>query len=727
MKPDNCSPRFPIFLTLFAAALMALQPAHPIAALATAQRLSPAGQLTELVIDNNRPSCSLGTVMENPVPPGFGWVNRLQPPTYPATLRSITIAFNRSGNLVNPDLLFRIVIYLDPENDGPANGQLPAASFIGRVRGLDPFLKFNLISPLRITEGSFVVGAIDIFGNARFPSLFDNGGTANPPGSQSFFSLDGGESWRVLRDNLGSGQCVPGSFLIRATVENDPADALAVTATISDPQAIEPWGVATTESGPDVIVANYVSDNLTIINKTNNTFTNLAIGDGTGGAADGPFGVVLRPDGARAYVTLFGSNTIPSREFPIDYATVGAGRVAVLTKQAGSGFVASAQINVSKGPGFPAILPDGSKLYVPCGGANLVDVINTTTNERTRSIPVGVEPVGCALSLDGAKLYVCNYGDSTLSVIDTKTDQVIKTITNLAPAAVGVTPQSHPERLAAPWTAIVSPVNANLYVTMRDPNALVHEPAPSAAVDHLLEIDTCNDTIIRTISDQASSGTPAGSAGASGIPAPMGALVRDAATGTTLGAGGGGGGPFALAACSTGLGIAFTNDGRGIMGVLDARIDQIVSDPPPASRPKLRGLACTPTGSGQLAYIALGQPDNAIQVVRIPNLPENLPNVPVITGVEIGDPLRILGNGFSNLDAQDFNNVSRVEVFAPGSLTCLTFTKAPKVKRRGQLIVQKGRLSDGRTFQEAVPVGTSALIRVVHRDQSMRVIRITRN
>jgi YVTN family beta-propeller protein len=665
-----------------------------------AQVVEPAGQLIELSIDDGVARCALGPPASSPVTPGFGWVNKLKPSSYPVTLRSITIGFNRAGQLVNPDLTFRIVVMLDPENDGPSAGQPPFASFNGRVRGGDTFMTFNLVSPVRISAGSLVIGAIDVTGVADFPALFDAAGKSNPTGSESYFTLDAGATWRTVREGLVQpGICAPGSFLIRATVETDPAETMEIKTTIHDSAAVEPWGVAINNAATEAVVANYASDNVTIIRTSDNSTRNLALGDGPSGNPDGPLGVVFRPDGNRAYVTLFGSNTVPTREIPVNYSAVGPGRVSVLVKQGDGTFAQTTQISVGKGPRFPAILADGSKLYVPCGGANTIDVIATATNERLRSIPVGIDPSSCALSIDGGKLYVTNFGDGSISVIDTRTDQVIKTITDLW--SQEIVPQTHPERLAAPWRATVSPLNGNLYVAMRDPNALVHPPA--TAYDFILEIDACRDEPVRAISDEAARGTPAGS--------------QD-----------GGGGPFGIAASPTGPALVFTNDGLGIIAALDARIDQAISSPHIAAAmvPSIlpyaantRDVACARIGGKTTAIIAVGAPDNSVLVVTLPDLTENIDSVPVIDSVSVGSSLKISGRGMKFID--------RIEVIAPGSPACLGFNKPAKFKKDGRKVVQKGNLTDGREIAEAIPVGATGFIRAINLDGSLRLFRLTRS
>lgn len=697
----------------------------------TAQTLIPGGTLLELAIDDGVAECALGpAVALRGRPGGFGWVNKLTPPGYPATLRAVTIGFERllveTG--VKPDSLYRIVVYLDPEGDGPSDQQQPDAAFTGRVRGNDPIMTFNLTTPLTITKGSFVVGAMDEFGIARFPALFDSPGKSTPPGSESFFTQTGGARWGKLSDGLPTDTpCTTGSWMIRATVELGVVDPLAVLK-IKDPAAVEPWGVGSL--GTDIVVTNLVSDNVTIINTADNSFRTLQIVDPrvcfTCGPPFGPFGVAAVPARNKVYVTLSGTTTIPSKEFPVDYSMVLPGRIAVLSSQPG-GLHQTGFIDVGLGPKFPAAA--AGKLYVPCGGVNRVDVIDTATDTKIREIPVGIDPSSCAASLDEAKIYVTNFGDGTISVIDTKTDKKIKDIAAPPiqfPISIGPTPPTLPRPALAqnPWNGAVSPTNGNLYVTYW--STTTGDVVPNGA---LVEFDTCKDEFVRAIIDGTTFGTPSGSAGASGIPAPTAPLTRDIAAGKTLQAGGGGGGPFGISATTPNAldvqpaTMVFTNDGLGLSAILDARIDQVVSAPPiaVASCPKPRGVACvtvnvtqpgSPPAPAHFAFVACGQPENAVLVFRVPQLPENIAGIPVIQSFDIGDVFRVFGTGFAKFDTRF--DVQR-------GATCLSFKKPTKTKQGAKVIVQKGPLSDDSRLTDSI--NQAAIIRLIHPDGTVRVVR----
>jgi YVTN family beta-propeller protein len=115
-----------------------------------------------------------------------------------------------------------------------------------------------------------------------------------------------------------------------------------------------------------------------------------------------------------------------------------------------------------------AIAPDKSRIYVSCGGAEIVAVIDVpklmrfihahphsrpasfardldaSANYVVARIPVGRDPRGVTLSRDGSKLFVANRLDDTISVIDTHTDLVASTIKLDGPKIV--TPIRHGEQ-----------------------------------------------------------------------------------------------------------------------------------------------------------------------------------------------------------------------------------------------------------------------------------------
>jgi YVTN family beta-propeller protein len=66
--------------------------------------------------------------------------------------------------------------------------------------------------------------------------------------------------------------------------------------------------------------------------------------------------------------------------------------------------------------------------YITNDGSNSVSVIATATNTVVAKIPVGLNPVGAAVTTDGSTVYVTNELGNTVSVIDAATNTVIATI-----------------------------------------------------------------------------------------------------------------------------------------------------------------------------------------------------------------------------------------------------------------------------------------------------------
>jgi YVTN family beta-propeller protein len=103
-----------------------------------------------------------------------------------------------------------------------------------------------------------------------------------------------------------------------------------------------------------------------------------------------------------------------------------------------------------------AIAPDKSRIYITCGGSEIVTVVDVakllrfihahpapfaldlsaSANYVVARIPVGLNPRGLTLTKDGRRLIVANRLDDTLSVIDTHTNRVASTIKMAGPKRV---------------------------------------------------------------------------------------------------------------------------------------------------------------------------------------------------------------------------------------------------------------------------------------------------
>ena len=139
--------------------------------------------------------------------------------------------------------------------------------------------------------------------------------------------------------------------------------------------------LALSADGSLLAVVNPDNDSVSFFNVASDANTKLS--EFT--VSDEPNGVVLLPNGSRAYV----ANTISGTVSVLSLSSAG---VATLIKT----------ITVGTEPYGLALTPNGSKLYVTNTRSNTVSVISTATNTVTKTIGnVGFEPRGLAISNDG--------------------------------------------------------------------------------------------------------------------------------------------------------------------------------------------------------------------------------------------------------------------------------------------------------------------------------------
>ncbi|WP_143822099.1 beta-propeller fold lactonase family protein [Mucilaginibacter pedocola] len=85
-------------------------------------------------------------------------------------------------------------------------------------------------------------------------------------------------------------------------------------------------------------------------------------------------------------------------------------------------------IPVGRNPNGVAISRDGSRVYASNYSSNSISVISALSNTVTATIPVPDAPLAMVVSADAATLYVANNGTNTVSVINTATLQITGTI-----------------------------------------------------------------------------------------------------------------------------------------------------------------------------------------------------------------------------------------------------------------------------------------------------------
>jgi YVTN family beta-propeller protein len=292
--------------------------------------------------------------------------------------------------------------------------------------------------------------------------------------------------------------------------------ALEVTATW--PVGAEPSSVVEDRAGKHLFVANRISNDIAVLDAETGAEEKRLLG------GRGVSYLTLSPDGARIYathiypnqsphMTELGNRNIPESEITVidasravvvdrmplhavagvfHLAFSGDGRLGAVAEYHPKNLVPLAHLEhggafaytltlfgadvgakpvevpldemerYAAQPFGVAITPDKSRLYVTCGGSEMVTVIDVprllrfiharprpesgsyaqdlsaSANYVIARIAVGHNPRGVTLSRDGRKLYVANRLEDTISVIDTRTNRVASTIALAGPRTTNV-------------------------------------------------------------------------------------------------------------------------------------------------------------------------------------------------------------------------------------------------------------------------------------------------
>jgi YVTN family beta-propeller protein len=288
-------------------------------------------------------------------------------------------------------------------------------------------------------------------------------------------------------------------------------DTRTLTVTATWPVGAEPSSVVEDRAGKRLFVANRISNDVAVLDAhTGEEEKRLAAGRGASYLA-------LSPDGSRLYVTHVYPNpprvrteldnrTAPESEITVidtaravvvdrmplhriagvfHLAFTSDGRLGVVAEYHPKNLVPIAHLehggyfdftltvfgaDVGKPVEIPldeleryasrpfgvAITPDKTRIYVSCGGSEMVTVIDVprllryarthpgsnvqdlsaSANYVVARISVGHDPRGLTMSRDGRRLFVANRLDDTISVIDTRTNRVASTIKLAGPMRV---------------------------------------------------------------------------------------------------------------------------------------------------------------------------------------------------------------------------------------------------------------------------------------------------
>ncbi|MDT5018163.1 MAG: large repetitive protein, partial [Mycobacterium sp.] len=117
-------------------------------------------------------------------------------------------------------------------------------------------------------------------------------------------------------------------------------------------------------------------------------------------------------------------------------------------------------VNLGHSPTGIVLSPDGSKAYIGNFDGMSVSVVDTASLTEITSIPVGLGPRAIAISPDGTLVYALNQDDDNVSIIDTASNTVIKTIdVGDIPMDAAVTPDGQNVYVIGGGTGSVSVIN----------------------------------------------------------------------------------------------------------------------------------------------------------------------------------------------------------------------------------------------------------------------------
>ena len=198
----------------------------------------------------------------------------------------------------------------------------------------------------------------------------------NADGSRAYVTNQDAKSLSVIDTSTGA-------VLSTITLPSAP------TAVVVSPVASQNRAYVAMTSGVAVIdtAANKVVD----LNTTTTTLDVIKVGSS-------PSALAINPAGTRLYVSNGGSNTVSV----VDLTTN-----KEITK-----------VTVGLQPSGLAVSPDGTRLYALNKFGDKLTVINTANNQVLGSTEVGNSPRYVVVSPNGQQIYVTNYGSGTVTVLN---------------------------------------------------------------------------------------------------------------------------------------------------------------------------------------------------------------------------------------------------------------------------------------------------------------------
>lgn len=222
------------------------------------------------------------------------------------------------------------------------------------------------------------------------------------------FSPDGRTAWVSNYSMYGSGfgpegtdKCSPSdgtdnSYLYRIDTESLEIEAVVEVGAV-------PKYVATTPDGSKVLVSNWCTWDLSVIDtSTNEEITRTTLGGRY------PRGIAVSADSSTAYVALMGSDSIVA----VDLTSYD---VRPFTSTGG-------------GPRHIVVSPDDQYLYVSNNRSGTVSKVDRVSGRVRATATTGSQPRSLAISSDGEAIYVVNYASDTMTKLRTSDMGVMETV-----------------------------------------------------------------------------------------------------------------------------------------------------------------------------------------------------------------------------------------------------------------------------------------------------------
>jgi YVTN family beta-propeller protein len=176
----------------------------------------------------------------------------------------------------------------------------------------------------------------------------------------------------------------------------------------------DPRAICVNPSTNKIYVANYNSDNVTVIDGATDSTTTVVAGDA-------PFAICINPNTNRIYT---------ANQYSDDVTVIDGATNSTTTVAAGDA------------PRAISVNPKTNKIYVANYNSDNVTVIDGATNSTT-TVVAGDAPFAISINPNTNKVYVANRNSDNVTVIDGATNDTTTVVAGDAPYAVSVNPNTN--------------------------------------------------------------------------------------------------------------------------------------------------------------------------------------------------------------------------------------------------------------------------------------------